>query len=272
MKRIVSAALVATLMASSALAQPPERGNRGDRGDRGGQAQGQRDFGNRGGADRGDRGANRGGDRAQFQQQREQRQVQAQPQQQVQQQQPQAAPQQGAPGRGSYLRSPDNRRDEFRGGDPRNGGANRGPDNNNRNDNRDFRGDNNRGDNRNFGNNNDRRGQDFQGRGGYQQRQFRDRDRGRAQWDQRRYQQSYRFNQRFRIGAYRTPPGYYNRSWGFGDRLPFGWFGSSYYLNAAAYGLPYPPIGCEWVRVGDDAILVDVWSGQVLSVYYDLFW
>jgi Ni/Co efflux regulator RcnB len=33
-----------------------------------------------------------------------------------------------------------------------------------------------------------------------------------------------------------------------------------------------PPVGCEWIRVGDDAVLVDVWSGQVLSVYYDLFW
>jgi Ni/Co efflux regulator RcnB len=62
------------------------------------------------------------------------------------------------------------------------------------------------------------------------------------------------------------------RSWSFGDYLPGGWYGSSYYLNAWQYGLPYPPIGCEWVRVGNDALLVDVWSGQVLSVYYGLFW
>ena len=60
--------------------------------------------------------------------------------------------------------------------------------------------------------------------------------------------------------------------WSFGDYLPGGWYGQSYYLDAYEYGLPYPPAGCEWVRVGDDAILVDVWSGQVLSVMYDLFW
>ena len=60
--------------------------------------------------------------------------------------------------------------------------------------------------------------------------------------------------------------------WAFGDYLPGGWYGQSYYLNSGQYGLPYPPVGCEWVRVGDDALLVDVWSGEVLSVYYDLFW
>lgn len=62
------------------------------------------------------------------------------------------------------------------------------------------------------------------------------------------------------------------RSWSFGDYLPGGWYSTSYYLDWFRYGLPNPPIGCEWVRVGDNAILVDVWSGQVLSVYYDLFW
>jgi len=62
------------------------------------------------------------------------------------------------------------------------------------------------------------------------------------------------------------------RSWSFGDYLPGGWYSSSYYLDWFRYGLPQPPIGCEWVRVGDNAMLVDVWSGRVLSVYYDLFW
>lgn len=62
------------------------------------------------------------------------------------------------------------------------------------------------------------------------------------------------------------------RSWSFGDYLPGGWYSTAYYLDWYRYGLPNPPVGCEWVRVGDNAILVDVWSGQVLSVYYDLFW
>jgi len=33
-----------------------------------------------------------------------------------------------------------------------------------------------------------------------------------------------------------------------------------------------PPVGCEWVRVGSDALLVDIWTGEVLSVEYGLFW
>ena len=36
--------------------------------------------------------------------------------------------------------------------------------------------------------------------------------------------------------------------------------------------MPYPPIGCEWVRVGNDALLVDIWTGRVVAVYYGLFW
>jgi len=60
--------------------------------------------------------------------------------------------------------------------------------------------------------------------------------------------------------------------WSFGDYLPGGWYTNNYYLDWWAYGLPQPPIGCEWVRVGDDALLVDIWSGEVLSVYYNLFW
>jgi hypothetical protein len=278
MKRIVSAALVATLMAGSALAQPPERGNRGDgprpeRGDGGGRP-----------------------DQGQQQPRAEQPQVQ------------QGAPQ---PGRGSYLRSPEDRRQEYRGGDPRQQDRaerrierrddrqdnradrrddrqdNRADRRDNRQDNRADRRDNrqdwrndSRGwqndsrnwqnDNRSWQNDYRRPGQQWDGpRGGYQ---YRDRDRGRPQFDQRRYRPSYRAPQRFRIAPYRAPPGFYARSWNFGDRLPFGWYSAPYYLNWVAYGLPMPPIGAEWVRVGSDALLVDVWNGQVLSVFYGLFW
>ncbi len=273
MKRILSAAMVATLFAGAALAQPPERGDRGDRGGGqrgdGGQRQGGGDGGNRG-----------GGDRQQSQPQ------QAQPQPAQAAPQAQQAPQGVQPGRGSYLRTPGAQGDAARrGDDPRNGfqgrpdngqrgSDNRGPDN--RGDNRgpDNRGGDNRGfDNRGPGGFDNRGpgrdGRDFRGGG---QQQFRDRDRGRPQFSQRNFRPSYRAPQRFRAGQYRAPQGFYNRSWSFGDRLPYGWFGSSYYLNWNSYGLPLPPIGCEWVRVGSDALLVDVWSGEVLSVYYGLFW
>ena len=101
---------------------------------------------------------------------------------------------------------------------------------------------------------------------------MRDRDHGRRWYDSRQWRRSYHAPRRFRAAPYRYPRGWYEREWFYGDILPWGWFGGGYYLNWWSYGLPMPPIGCEWVRVGSDALLVDVWSGRVVTVYYDLFW
>jgi Ni/Co efflux regulator RcnB len=101
---------------------------------------------------------------------------------------------------------------------------------------------------------------------------MRDRDHNRRWYDERSWRRTYHAPKRYRVPSYRYPSGWYVRSWNYGDFLPWGWFTTSYYLNASYYGLPYPPIGCEWIRVGDDAYLVDIWSGRIVSVYYDLFW
>ena len=102
--------------------------------------------------------------------------------------------------------------------------------------------------------------------------QLRDRDHGRHWYDPDQWRRTYHAQHRYRLQHYRTPPGFYIRSWVFGDYLPNSWYAPNYYLNWWSYGLPRPPIGTEWVRSGDDALLVDTWSGEVLSVYYDLFW
>ena len=101
---------------------------------------------------------------------------------------------------------------------------------------------------------------------------MRDRDRGRGWYDQGRWQREYRSGQRYRVAPYYYPRNWFARTWIFGDVLPRGWYGGSYYLDWRYYDLPVPPIGCEWVRVGQDALLVDIWSGEVLSVYRRLFW
>ncbi len=101
---------------------------------------------------------------------------------------------------------------------------------------------------------------------------YRDRDHGRSWYSAGAYHQHYRAPYRYRAHAYRYPSGYFARSWAFGEYLPRGWYTPTYYLDWRAFDLPYPPIGCEWVRVGDDALLVDVWTGEILSVYYDIFW
>ena len=78
---------------------------------------------------------------------------------------------------------------------------------------------------------------------------------------------------RYRAGPYRAPYGYYVRSWGFGDFLPRPWFAESYWLgDFIDYGLPYPPPGFEWVRVGPDALMVDRYTGRVVQVVRGIFW
>ena len=68
-------------------------------------------------------------------------------------------------------------------------------------------------------------------------------------------------------------PGYYNRRWRFGEFLPFGWFASSFWISDwGDYDLPVPPYGYEWVRVGPDALLVDTYTGEVVSSVYGLFY
>jgi Ni/Co efflux regulator RcnB len=101
---------------------------------------------------------------------------------------------------------------------------------------------------------------------------MRDRDRGRGWFNPDRYPREFHAERRFHVRPYLYPRGWYDRDWFFGDYLPFGWFGPSYYLDWGYFDLPPPPIGCEWVRVGPDALLVDVWSGEVLSVEHGIFW
>jgi Ni/Co efflux regulator RcnB len=92
-------------------------------------------------------------------------------------------------------------------------------------------------------------------------------------WDHNRFPPVYVSQQRYRIGAYHRPYGWFVRSWVFGDFLPGGWYGPNYWVDDFwDYDLPYPPPGFHWVRVGDDALLVDDYNGRVVQVVRDLFW
>jgi len=72
--------------------------------------------------------------------------------------------------------------------------------------------------------------------------------------------------------AYVRPAGFYVHRWTFGERLPRAFFAPDYFiLDFAAYGLLTPWDGYEWVRYGDDALLVDIDTGEVIRVEYDLF-
>jgi Ni/Co efflux regulator RcnB len=77
----------------------------------------------------------------------------------------------------------------------------------------------------------------------------------------------------FHGGNYRRPQGYYYRRWSYGDTLPALFFAQNYWIsNYDSYDLPYPPEGATWVRYGDDALLVDEDSGEIIQVVYGIFY
>ena len=79
--------------------------------------------------------------------------------------------------------------------------------------------------------------------------------------------------QRFRGPAYYFPRGFGSREWSFGEFLPGPYFDNDYVLSDYwDYGLPTPPYGFEWVRVGSDALLVRPVDGYILDVAHNLFW
>ena len=78
---------------------------------------------------------------------------------------------------------------------------------------------------------------------------------------------------RYRGGAYRGPSGYSYRRWTYGQTFPSIYFTQNYWISDYEdYGLAYPPDGAVWVRYGNDAILVDEDSGEILEVVYDQFY
>ncbi|MAP95992.1 MAG: hypothetical protein CMK07_13675 [Ponticaulis sp.] len=54
-----------------------------------------------------------------------------------------------------------------------------------------------------------------------------------------------------------------------GDFLPVE-FGETNWQDTKTYGLAKAETGTEWVRVDDDAILIEQASGEILYVAYDL--
>jgi Ni/Co efflux regulator RcnB len=89
----------------------------------------------------------------------------------------------------------------------------------------------------------------------------------------RDFHRDFRSDRRFRIGPYRPPTGFYGHRWTFGEYLPQPYWARDYWLlDFAAYGLEPPPYGAVWVRVGSDALLIDEYSGEIITVAYDVFY
>ena len=82
-----------------------------------------------------------------------------------------------------------------------------------------------------------------------------------------------RHRSRFHFGFYYDPFGWDYFRYGIGWRLWPSYYRSSYWLNDPSYyRLPRAYGPYRWVRYHNDALLVNIYSGQVVDVIYDFFW
>lgn len=129
-------------------------------------------------------------------------------------------------------------------------------------------GNNGRYDNRGSWDNNNRGWDSNRGRSDY-----RGGNNGRRNWSSYgNYHRDWRPTQRFRAPGYNRPRGWYSHRWTFGEILPSLFWGRDYWLDYRMYDLPPPPYGATWVRVGDDALLIDRDTGEVITVSYNVFY
>ncbi len=74
-------------------------------------------------------------------------------------------------------------------------------------------------------------------------------------------------------GDYDRPRGYGERHWDHGERLPPQYYGREYWIDDyRAFGLFDPPPHLIWVRVDDDALLIDEDTGEIVQIARDVFY
>ena len=155
--------------------------------------------------------------------------------------------------------------------------------NDGRNDHRDYRHDD-RHDNRNYDHRNDWRNDRHDNRYNDHRNDWRNDHRNDwrydhrddRRYDRRDWDRSYGFRhydgRRYNYGRYVRPSGYYYRSWGYGDRLPYGYYAPRYVVHDYyAYDLRPPPYGYHYVRVDHDVVLAAIASGIVVSAVFGIF-
>jgi Ni/Co efflux regulator RcnB len=72
--------------------------------------------------------------------------------------------------------------------------------------------------------------------------------------------------------AFVAPSGFTYRRFSVGEHVPNALLGDSVVLSDYAnYALDSPPSGLTWIRDGQDALLIDVRTGEVIQADYDVF-
>lgn len=87
------------------------------------------------------------------------------------------------------------------------------------------------------------------------------------------YQHNYQASRSFAIGPYHPPAANWSaRRWAYGQILPRPYWGRQYIIGDYwLFGLMVPPVGAEWIRYGNDALLISMANGEVLQAVYGAF-
>jgi Ni/Co efflux regulator RcnB len=88
----------------------------------------------------------------------------------------------------------------------------------------------------------------------------------------KRYVRTITATKHYNTSVFMGPPGYVYTRYTIGERAPSTLLGGGYTLvKYSTYGLESPPKGLTWIRAGDDALLVDGQTGEVVQTDYGLF-
>lgn len=91
-------------------------------------------------------------------------------------------------------------------------------------------------------------------------------------FDRGTYQHNFQASRVYRIGPYHRPPGWAPHHWVYGEILPRAYWAPEYVIGDYwLFALEVPPVGYEWVRDGNDALLVNTATGEILQVEYGVF-
>jgi Ni/Co efflux regulator RcnB len=90
--------------------------------------------------------------------------------------------------------------------------------------------------------------------------------------DMNTYHHNFQAARSYKIGPYRRPAGWVSHHWMYGQTLPRAYWGSQFVLSDYwLFALEVPPVGYEWVRDDDDALLVNISTGEILQAEYGVF-
>ena len=95
-------------------------------------------------------------------------------------------------------------------------------------------------------------------------------DRRETREDWRDYRRSH--PEAFRGGGYAGPRGWAYRPVEAGYRFQPAYYGQRYWVDPVRYRLPAAPGYGRWVRYGNDVVLVNIRTGQVIEVHRGFFY